>query len=199
MVPITSLFQKSDINNAVSALSDEEYFKSSEYLKMSAKDKQAKIMEKVTQAKGSVSKWPGWRMGEVFLLDIGPTFDTMGDIIPKAPWWPYPKRKKYIHSVGVQGKVKLVPSGQAHPFTGIFKGADYGIVRLSLAALPKLNEEMPFTTGLGLKFLRDGVDSANLVAMFGVDGTPGDWNYFSPSYNFSNHILSPNRPELKLL
>lgn len=30
---------------------------------------------------------------------------------------------------------------------------------------------------MGLKFLRDGVDSANLVAMFSVDGQPS-WNFF---------------------
>jgi len=34
--------------------------------------------------------------------------------------------------------------------------------------------------------LRDGVDSADLVAMYGVNGTPGDWNFFEK--DFSNHI-----------
>ena len=39
--------------------------------------------------------------------------------------------------------------------------------------------------GMGLKFLRDGMDSANLVAMYSVDGQES-WNFFKN--DFSNHI-----------
>lgn len=39
---------------------------------------------------------------------------------------------------------------------------------------------------MGLKFLRDGVDSSNHVAMFSVNGQPGDWNFFSNDFN--NHV-----------
>ena len=39
---------------------------------------------------------------------------------------------------------------------------------------------------MGLKFLRDNMDSANLVSMYSVDGTPGDWNFFSK--DFTTHI-----------
>lgn len=40
---------------------------------------------------------------------------------------------------------------------------------------------------MGLKFLRDGVDSANLVSMYSVNGNPkGDHDFFSQI--FSNHI-----------
>ena len=38
---------------------------------------------------------------------------------------------------------------------------------------------------MGLKFLRDGMDSASLVAMYSVDGQPS-WNFFLN--DFSNHI-----------
>jgi len=41
--------------------------------------------------------------------------------------------------------------------------------------------------GMGLKFLRDGMDSANLVAMYSVDGQES-WNFFKN--DFSNHIPS---------
>ena len=50
---------------------------------------------------------------------------------------------------------------------------------------------------MGLKFLRDGIDSANLVAMFGVEGTPGDWNFFSK--DFTTVIGHSEAPALKLL
>ena len=38
---------------------------------------------------------------------------------------------------------------------------------------------------MGLKFLRDGIDSANLVAMLSVDGQES-WNFFEN--NWKNHI-----------
>lgn len=43
-----------------------------------------------------------------------------------------------------------------------------------------------FVPGFGLKFLRDGHQSANLVAMYGVDGQPS-WNFFK--MDFSNHLV----------
>ncbi len=92
-------------------------------------------------------------------------------------------RTKYIHSVGVVGKVKLVLKG-ANPYTGLFKKADYGLVRFSSAAPPSATDlNSPLTPGLGLKFLRDNVDSANLVAMKGVNGQPGNWNFFADDFN----------------
>ena len=39
---------------------------------------------------------------------------------------------------------------------------------------------------MGLKFLRDGMDSANLVAMYSVNGQPSEWNFFE--HEFKNHI-----------
>lgn len=132
-----------------------------------------------------MSSYPGGRFGEVFLISMDPTFDTLGDVMPKSRNWPHHQRKKYVHSVGTHGKIKFVPQGD-QPYTGIFKGADYGIVRLSLAIAPSATSKgSPFTPGMGLKFLRSGVDSANLVSMFSVEGTPDDWNFFSKA--FRNH------------
>ena len=56
--------------------------------------------------------------------------------------------------------------------------------RLSLALEPD-TEKLNTAPGMGLKFLRDGVDSANLVAMYSVDGQES-WNFFKN--DFSNHI-----------
>jgi len=61
------------------------------------------------------------------------------------------------------------------------------LVRLSSAALPVLKVgAQPLAPGMGLKFLRDGVESANLVSMLGVNGQPGEWNFFE--HTFTNHI-----------
>ena len=77
------------------------------------------------------SKFPN--VAGIFLESMDPTFSAPGDTMPKNSVWPYAIRTKYIHSVGVHGKVRFVPSGQSS-YTGIFKGANYGIVRLSSAA-----------------------------------------------------------------
>lgn len=49
---------------------------------------------------------------------------------------------------------------------------------------------------MGLKFLRDGIDSANLVAMNSVDGQKS-WNFFENS--FTTQIGAANSTPLKLL
>ena len=59
---------------------------------------------------------------------MDPVFSAPGDDFPDG-------RKKDIHSVGTVSKVRWVSQG-SHPFTGIFKGGDYGILRLSTAAPP---------------------------------------------------------------
>ena len=73
-----------------------------------------------------------------------------------------------------------------HNYTGLFTGAQYGIVRLSLAKEPD-EDDLNIVPGMGLKFLRDGMDSANLVAMHSLDGQES-WNFFK--HDFSNHIGS---------
>lgn len=120
----------------------------------------------------------------IFLESMEPSFSAPGDTMPKNSIWPYSLRTKYIHSVGVHGKVKFVASG-TQTYSGIFKGANHGIIRLSSAAKPAVGGQ-PLAPGMGLKFLRDGQESANLVSMFSVNGTPDDWNFFSK--DFSNHI-----------
>jgi len=50
--------------------------------------------------------------------------------------------------------------------------------------------------GMGIKLLRDGMDSANFVCMFSVDGQD-DLNFFAN--DFSNHIPDPKDILLKPL
>ena len=98
-----------------------------------------------------------------------PTLRAPGDELPwEEGWWEDGTRYKYIHTVGAVARVQWRDRG-GHPFTGIFTGASSGFVRLSLANEP--SPPAPGTApGMGLKFLRDGRDSANLVAMYSVDG-----------------------------
>ena len=107
----------------------------------------------------------------------------------------YDYRGKFIHSVGVVGTVELQSVG-SHPYTGVFTGSSNAIIRMSMAAKPDPAEKKT-TPGIGLKFLRDGIDSGNMVAMFGVDGQES-WNFFKN--NFTNHIPSvPQSAALKPL
>ena len=56
-----------------------------------------------------------------------------------------------------------------HSYTGMFKGADTGFIRLSVAA--PIDKDTPLMIpGLAIKLLRDGFDSANIVAMPSMDG-----------------------------
>lgn len=135
-------------------------------------------------------------LGGIFLEAMDPTFSAPGDTMPKNKMWPHSVRTKYIHSVGVHGKVEFQTTAEAHSYTGIFKGADTGIIRLSSAAKPVVGGQ-PLAPGLGLKFLRSGKDSANLVAMYSVEGTSGDWNFFSK--DFTNHIGPASSAALKAL
>ena len=128
----------------------------------------------------------------IFVEAMEPSFSTKGDAMEAGYFGSH--RTKYIHSVGGHGKVSL-NTVAGHPFTGIFKGANQGIVRLSSAAKPELGTSSPLGPGMGLKFLRDGIDSANLVAMYGVNGQPGEWNFFE--HEFQNHIKPADGAALK--
>jgi len=121
-----------------------------------------------------------------------PTFSAMGDQMPKGQV--YGIRDKLIHSVGTISKIKWVSKG-THPYTGMFKGANYGFARLSLAQEPdsKVNNIRP---GIGVKLLRDAQESANFVAMFGVDGQ-SSWNFFEN--DFFNHIPNATAADTKIL
>jgi len=124
---------------------------------------------------------------------MSPTFETVSDAMPET--WTGSTRTKYIHSVGVVSKCKFVSTGD-HTYTGIFEGADTGFCRLSAAAKPTSSQ--PLAPGLSLKFLRTGVPSSDLVALYSVNGNPeGDWNFFSQ--DLSNHIPAPTGTALGLL
>ena len=117
------------------------------------------------------------------LSSMCPSFFTTGDELPLG-------RKKYIHYMGVVGRVKWKDYGN-HPYTGIFKGAQHGFVRMSHTVRPNphipsfILPSMVPRPGIGLKFLRDGKDSANVVAVFSVRGQTDSWNFFKN--DLSNH------------
>jgi len=155
---------------------------SAAYQALSAQAKADRLWSNCLEDKSS-AQW-FHRLAAIFKLitqPVCPVFRAPGDELAKN--WNGKNRVKSIHPVGVVGKVQWKDLG-GHPYSGIFKGAKHGLARLSLALEPETGS-MTTAPGIGLKFLRDGVDSANLVAMFSVGGQES-WNFFKN--DFSNHI-----------
>jgi len=142
------------------------------YIELSAYKKRRAIWHNVIADTSS----PDWiNVAGIFLESMETTFSAEGDYMPCSLTG---NRKKYIHQVGRTGKVNFVSNGN-HEFTGMLTGGFWGIVRFSSAAEPSANQ--PLAPGMGLKFLRNGMDSANLVAMFSTNGQPS-WNFFENTW-----------------
>jgi len=155
-----------------------------EYLGLSAAEKKARIMEKVMEDTNSADWLTSLQVAGIFTERMCPTFLEKGD---QMPWEKklvfYGHRQKYIHSVGVVGTGEWRSVGD-HGYTGVFTGSQNVIMRMSLASQPD-PDKLKTTPGIALKFLRDGLESGNMVAMFSVDGQQS-WNFFRN--NITNHI-----------
>lgn len=83
---------------------------------------------------------------------------------------------KWIHSVGAVGAVKFIPVENSEGYTGIFKGAQYGIIRFSTSLSYNTSKASPngargnFNPSIALKFLRNGVPSANILLVPTTNG-----------------------------
>ena len=127
-----------------------------------------------------------WHGSKLFFTDMNKSFDSPGDEMycngDKC-------RVKVVHAVGSVSKVKWIDQG-GHPFTGLFKGGEAGIARFSSAAA---NDplEPGMAPAIGLKLLRDGVDSGNFVAMNSLD-EQGSFDFFER--DFYTHIESSSLP-----
>lgn len=162
-----------------------------EYLALPAAEKKQIIWDNCLEDTSSAPWFSVPEMVGLFTEDMCPVMRTVGDMLPwefgifEDGW-----RNKYIHTVGAVGQVEWKNLG-GHSFTGLFEGASHGIVRFSLAKEPDTSA-LNTAPGLGLKILRDGMDSASLVAMYSVDGQES-WNFFKN--DFSNHV-PPGSPLL---
>ncbi|RYZ86562.1 MAG: hypothetical protein EOP06_14280 [Proteobacteria bacterium] len=87
--------------------------------------------------------------------------------------------KKYLHGRGAIAKVKLVAtsSNDGGKYSGIFKGAECALLRLSLTYKTASNRAV--APGLAFKVLRDGTESANVSALVSLSGQDNDYNFFA--------------------
>ena len=96
------------------------------------------------------------------------SYDVISDTMP-------PNRIKKTHPVGIHSKIEVIAHPD-QPYTGMFKGVKHGIMRISETTYTDPKNQMT-NPGFGIKFLRDGMSSANILAMFHFDGQTS-WNFF---------------------
>ena len=95
-------------------------------------------------------------------------------------------RLKIFHSRGTVTRVSYESVGD-HPYTGIFKGADFGVMRIT--DVTRTNPDVPFTSpGFGIKWLRTGHRSANGVTMFSFAGQKS-FNFLANDW--TTHLAEP--------
>ncbi len=104
----------------------------------------------------------------LFLTILTIKMDRLSDEAPR-------KWKKAIHAHGSVAKVKFLPAADT-PFTGLFKGADYGLLRLSVTGEPA---DRGFAPGLALKLFVDGKPSENFSALVSLTGQGENYNFFA--------------------
>ena len=101
------------------------------------------------------------------------SFGVIHDELPRG-------RPKINHAQGVVSLVSWEDLG-GHNFTGIYEGgSDLGLLRLSEANF-LLPESTGLTPSLAMKFLRDGMESANQLAIVSFEETDS-WNFFENDF-----------------
>lgn len=148
---------------------------SDSYESNTAEQKQTELWSILEREKGTSSDYPSALELIQFLCDdFSLTLSHGKDSLPY-------KHKKGIHSVGGVARATWQSVGN-HSYTGLFEGETRAMVRLSLAI------NSGFVPGIAIKLFRDGLTTANFVAMNSVESSDYP-NYFGK--NFSNHIPKP--------
>ncbi len=93
--------------------------------------------------------------------------------------------KKPIHPHGAMAKVKFVPVANTLGYTGLFKGTNHGLLRLSVTGDPA---DRGFAPGLALKLFVDGQPSQNVSALYTLSGQGTNYNFFA---NELSNYVSP--------
>jgi len=122
----------------------------------------------------------------LFLTALRKKMDRRADEAPRR--W-----KKAIHAHGSVAKIRFVPSAHTR-FTGLFQGADYGLLRVSVTGDPQDRGVAP---GLALKFLVDGHPSENVSALVSLTGQGQNYNFFA--HEFSNIVPVVNQVGPRLI
>lgn len=93
-------------------------------------------------------------------------------------------REKLIHTNGLTSGMKWESVGD-HGYSGLFKGAQCGILRFSPTDMQTKDS---FSSTVAIKMFRSGVESGNLVFAFTTSGQGNNSNPFW-HVNISNIII----------
>ncbi len=83
--------------------------------------------------------------------------------------------EKSIHAHGVVARVRFEAEPNS-PYSGLFKGAAHGLIRLSVTSDPKGKD---FAPGVALKLLVDGQPSRNVSFLYKLSGQKDNHNFFA--------------------
>lgn len=151
------------------------YPQNNTYEAMSATDKLSYLLDKIY---ASNKHGPIANPLNLLQASVQTSFDNMWDVMPAG-------RPKYIHAVGVVAVFHLDITNTK--YTGVLsQGRQTGLMRLGSAT--EITSSSGTTPGMGIKFLRSGVHSANWVVLHSLDGIKG---YDMFNTNQSNHIAPP--------
>ena len=87
--------------------------------------------------------------------------------------------RKAIHAHGSVAKIRFIPVNNS-PYTGLFKGADYGVIRASVTGNPS---NRGFAPGLAIKLLANGQPSGNFSALVSLSGQGQNYNFFAKEFS----------------
>lgn len=149
------------------------------YETKSAAAKQELLMAKV-RADPTPQEWP--IITGMYDVSMFISLNAVADVFPQP-------RKKYMHAIGTVAPVRFVSTGD-HPYTGLFKGAEHGLLRagMTLPAHPRDGKYFDgVIPGVALKLFRDGLPSSNVVLIPDVMPQACGSNFFD-GY-FSSHIV----------
>lgn len=121
----------------------------------------------------------------LFLTFLRTKMDRLSDEAPG--YW-----KKAIHAHGSVAKIKFVSTANT-PFTGLFKGGNYGLLRLSVTGDPN---DRGFAPGLAIKFLIDEKPSANFSALVSLEGQGKNYNFFANEFSNIVPVVNLLGPKL---
>jgi len=162
---------------------------SPEYIALSAEDKAKLVLELMENSEYSTfpNNWVdilkgNWEIGLTALnKTISETFDRYSDAYMA-------NHEKVIHTHGTIATIAIVPKETSLNVGGLFKGAPYGLIRMSIVKDPNApcagipGTEGCFAPGIALKSFRNGTYSGNLIAMNALgDGQLRDFNFFKKS------------------
>jgi len=153
--------------------------------------KQAQLWSKITDAsvvdQSGPTHYAATTLKMLLTTSMITPFEDQWEVLPAG-------RKKIIHTQGVNCQIEMSINSNS-PFTGVLsQGTQSGLIRMGSATSLSEPLDGKIFPGFGIKFLRNGVRSADWVALRKT-GPGGSYNYFESK--FSTHV--PPDPALTKL